>query len=439
MSVVDGKELFLKAKVVVWLVRDTVRVTDNPVLCSAEIEARRQQAVLITLACLEPRRWVDQQYGLDRIGCHWARFRAQSLVDLRRLLQIHGGSLWASAEDPVDAVTRIGEQFSVQTIITDFPLSTEERLENASLTNGGYRVVEVATDELFQEGQLPFEIGDLPATFSKFRKVIERKSELVPFRPVAVPLLSQSPAQSWPDPVEWLEALQFKSPLREEVTTTGGETAAFKHWQNYLGAKALSHYKITRNSFFGPMQSSHLSAWLSHGCISPRQIWWDILEYEMREGANESTYWLRFELLWREFFRWYSRVHDWNLFCKSGPAQQVVSGDHNQTRFRQWTTGMTGCDVVDASMRELNATGWMSNRGRQLVASQLIYELNLDWRLGAAYFESRLVDYDVASNWGNWAYIAGVGPDPRGGRIFNLNEQAERYDPDRCYRSNWLP
>ena len=428
----------MNARAVVWLVRDTVRVTDNPVLCSAVMEAGQQQAVLISLACLEPRRWANQQYGLDRIGRHWARFRGQSLIDLRRLLKTYGGSLWISPEDPVDAVTRIGDQFSVQTIITDLPLSTEERLENASLTKGGYRVIEVATDELFQVEQLPFELEDLPATFSKFRKVIEKKPELVPFRPVAVPPLSQSPGQSWPDPVECLEALQFKSPLREEVTTTGGETAAFEHWQNYLGAKALSHYKITRNSFSGPMQSSHLSAWLSHGCISPRQVWWDILEYEMREGANESTYWLRFELLWREFFRWYSRAHDWKLFRKSGPANQVVSGDHNQARFTQWTSGMTGCEVVDASMRELNSTGWMSNRGRQLVASQLIYELNLDWRLGAAYFESRLVDYDVASNWGNWTYIAGVGPDPRGGRIFNLNEQAERHDPDRRYRSTWL-
>ncbi len=95
-------------------------------------------------------------------------------------------------------------------------------------------------------------------------------------------------------------------------------------------------------------------------------------------------------------------------------------------------------DIVDASMRELQATGWISNRARQLVASYLIYEAGLDWRLGAAWFESRLVDFDVASNWGNWAYIAGVGPDPRGGRIFNLELQAERYDPEHSYRKRWL-
>jgi len=89
-------------------------------------------------------------------------------------------------------------------------------------------------------------------------------------------------------------------------------------------------------------------------------------------------------------------------------------------------------------MRELAQTGWLSNRARQLAASYLIYDLNLDWRLGAAWFESQLVDFDVASNWGNWAYIAGVGPDPRGGRIFNVESQAERYDSDQHYRTRWL-
>jgi deoxyribodipyrimidine photo-lyase len=147
---------------------------------------------------------------------------------------------------------------------------------------------------------------------------------------------------------------------------------------------------------------------------------------------------LRFELLWREFFHWYSRVSDWTLFRKSGPEARKVAGDQCDKRFQRWVAGATGCDIVDAAMRELQTTGWMSNRARQLVASQLIYEMNLDWRLGAAYFESQLVDYDVASNWGNWAYIAGVGPDPRGGRVFNLDEQARRYDPQGVYRQRWL-
>jgi deoxyribodipyrimidine photo-lyase len=293
-------------------------------------------------------------------------------------------------------------------------------------------------DDLFRFEQLPFELDELPATFSKFRKIVEKKPGLVPDPPVEMHELTPCMEQPWPDPVEWTETFDSQLSPRAEVETCGGETQAQRHWTTYLDARALSHYKQTRNAFCGPMQSSHLSAWLAHGCLSARQIWSDTLAYEAREGANESTYWLRFELLWREYFRWYARVSDWTLFRRNGPIDKDVSGDHNNTRFDGWKTGHTNCDIVDAAMRELNETGWMSNRARQLVASHLIYELNLDWRLGAAYFESQLIDFDVASNWGNWAYIAGVGPDPRGGRIFNLNDQADRYDPDQSYRRRWL-
>jgi deoxyribodipyrimidine photo-lyase len=89
-------------------------------------------------------------------------------------------------------------------------------------------------------------------------------------------------------------------------------------------------------------------------------------------------------------------------------------------------------------MRELNLSGFMSNRGRQNVASMLAKSLRLDWRMGASYFESQLVDYEVTSNWGNWAYNAGVGNDPRD-RYFNIVKQAKRYDGDGDYVRHWLP
>ena len=89
-------------------------------------------------------------------------------------------------------------------------------------------------------------------------------------------------------------------------------------------------------------------------------------------------------------------------------------------------------------MQQLNQTGFMSNRGRQLVASCFVHELGLDWRFGAAYFEMMLIDYDVASNYGNWQYLAGVGSDPRGHRKFNLSKQTEIYDPDKSFINNWI-
>ena len=88
-------------------------------------------------------------------------------------------------------------------------------------------------------------------------------------------------------------------------------------------------------------------------------------------------------------------------------------------------------------MQQLVATGWCSNRGRQIAASCLVNELQLDWRYGAAFFEKHLIDYDVACNYGNWQYLAGVGADPRGGRHFDLEKQTQTYDPEGTFTRKW--
>ena len=106
------------------------------------------------------------------------------------------------------------------------------------------------------------------------------------------------------------------------------------------------------------------------------------------------------------------------------------------TVFKKWISGQTKEPFVNANMLELKKTGWMSNRGRQNAASYFAKELFMDWRIGAAYFESLLIDYDVHSNYGNWMYIAGVGNDPRN-RKFNIRSQADRYDENGKFQQLW--
>ncbi len=109
----------------------------------------------------------------------------------------------------------------------------------------------------------------------------------------------------------------------------------------------------------------------------------------------------------------------------------------NQIHIDNWINGTTSEPFVNANMIELKKTGWMSNRGRQNVASYFAKELEIDWRIGAAYFEAMLIDYDVHSNYGNWMYVSGVGNDPRD-RKFNIKLQAERYDPQGKFQNIWL-
>jgi deoxyribodipyrimidine photo-lyase len=133
------------------------------------------------------------------------------------------------------------------------------------------------------------------------------------------------------------------------------------------------------------------------------------------------------------------RVAGATSFAASGPAGVPVSWSHDRANFDRWLAGETGYPLVDAAMRELVATGHCSNRARQVVASFLVQHLGIDWRWGAWAFQGLLIDHDVASNWGNWAYLAGVGADPRGFRVFNPVKQARDHDPDGAYVRHWLP
>ncbi|MGA1624603.1 MAG: FAD-binding domain-containing protein, partial [Prochlorothrix sp.] len=152
-----------------------------------------------------------------------------------------------------------------------------------------------------------------------------------------------------------------------------------------------------------------------------------------------STYWMVFELLWRDFFRFTAAQAGSTLFRSSGIQGLDVPWTVDWELFDRWRSGQTGYPFVDANLRELAATGFMSNRGRQNVASFLTKNLGLDWRMGAEWFESLLIDYDGCSNWGNWNYTAGVGNDGRGFRYFNLVKQARDYDPQGDYVRHWIP
>ena len=160
-------------------------------------------------------------------------------------------------------------------------------------------------------------------------------------------------------------------------------------------------------------------------------------KYEQEVVRNQDTYWLIFELIWRDYFKYISLKHGDHIFHLEGIRGEKYAWGHSREALENWINGQTENDFVNANMRELSQTGWMSNRGRQNVASYWSKSLEQDWRTGAAWFESMLLDYDVHSNWGNWMYNSGVGNDPRD-RKFNPSLQAERYDPKGAYRRLWL-
>ena len=143
---------------------------------------------------------------------------------------------------------------------------------------------------------------------------------------------------------------------------------------------------------------------------------------------------------WRDYFRLVMEKFGAALFSRNGISARGTRSPQGRdaVTFEKWMSGTTGHRFIDASMRELRLTGFMSNRSRQNVASHFVHDLGMDWRIGAQYFEALLVDYDVYSNWGNWAYVAGVGNDPREHRRFDIAHQAKVYDPQGAYQALWL-
>ena len=313
-------------------------------------------------------------------------------------------------------------------------LKVKERLNNT-------RVLWVETYDqfLFHPDDLPFEIQDTPKVFTHFRKQCEKSVAVR--SPIQINSLSLENKVSNTSHVPTLIDLGFENFTSDHRTVfpfNGGENQGRARMKNYFWeTRCLSYYKKTRNGLLGIDYSSKLSAWLANGSISPRTIYFEILKYEEEVEQNESTYWLIFELMWRDFFKYISMKHGSDLFKLGGILQKKYKWSRNQKDIDEWVTGKTKEGFVNANMLELKNTGWMSNRGRQNVASFFAKELELDWRIGAAYFESLLIDYDVHSNYGNWSYVAGVGNDPRD-RKFNIQIQSERYDPNQAYRDLWL-
>jgi deoxyribodipyrimidine photo-lyase len=223
----------------------------------------------------------------------------------------------------------------------------------------------------------------------------------------------------------------------------------------------MTQYKDTRNGLLGVDFSTKLSAWLALGCITARQIHRSLLAFEdgsdggkwkgvpgYGKGENQGTAAVRFELLWRDYMRLCTRKFGPRLFHLGGfrnddsyPWKMPSKGQPQlQEILIRFLNGTTGTGLIDASQRELLLTGYTSNRARQNVASFLSKHLGLNWMLGAEWYESLLVDYDVSSNWGNWQYVAGVGNDPRGeARVFNPIKQAFDYDADGEYIKAWVP
>jgi deoxyribodipyrimidine photo-lyase len=425
--------------VLVWFKTD-LRVADNETL----IKAIANYKQVIPVYCFDDVHFETTPYGFKKTGSFRAQFLLESLQDLDKNLRALGSGLIVVKGKPEIEIPKLVNQYQAQKVFAKKEVAFEEKQTEKAVQEELFKLrcefETVSTSTLYHPEDLPFSIKNIPDVFTNFRRKTEQDAVIrKPFAKPSQILSPEIPALQLPTLKE-LGLVRIKMDERAAILFKGGETEALKRMQHYFyDTQSLSNYKATRNEMTGADYSSKFSAWLAMGCISPRFIYAAIKKYESQFGSSDSTYWLVFELLWRDFFRFMFKKHQTKFFLYKGiKTDKANSTSLNKKLLSQWINGTTASDFINANMLELKQTGFMSNRGRQNTASYFCNELNMDWRLGAAYFETQLIDYDVSSNWGNWAYLAGVGNDPRGHRYFNIEKQAHEYDKNKEFRKLWL-
>ncbi|WZZ84924.1 hypothetical protein YC2023_113503 [Brassica napus] len=304
-----------------------------------------------------------------------------------------------------------------------------ERLVDKALkrVGNGTKLELIWGSTMYHKDDLPFDVLELPDIYTQFRKSVEANCRIRSSTRIPVSIGPTPCVDNWGD-VPTLGQLGLEP---QEVNLPEKIFRERIRRKRHVSLRRKAHdllkvYKETRNGMLGPDYSTKFSPWLAFGCISPRFIYEEVVQ-EMCKGNGVKI-----------------------RGCLS-PGEMARQGVY---------------PLIDANMKELSTTGFMSNRGRQIVCSFLVRDMGLDWRMGAEWFETCLLDYDPCSNYGNWTYgagttthatcgfiiemetfhqdehfvlpIEGVGNDPREDRYFSIPKQAQNYDPEGEYVAFWV-
>lgn len=432
----------MKRRAIVWF-RQDLRIHDNEAIQTA----LRNADEIIPVYVFDERIFTGKtHFGFRKTERQRAQFILESIADLRQNLRNLGSDLIIRIGKPEEILPEIAYSAKVEWIVCNRERTRDEvAIQDAveqKLWILGVELWYSRGKMLYYTQDLPMPVNHTPDTFTQFRKENE---SLTPIRlglpsPTFLPKIPEIGLE--PGDIPILSDFGYTAPITDMPSVfKGGETEALKRLRYFLWEKDLIvHFKETRNTLGDPDGSSRFSSWLAQGCLSPKFVYHELKRYEHERQQNESTYLLVYELLWRDFLRLMGKKHGSKIFLKGGPRN---TPDQNLTndwdKFQLWAEGKTGMPLIDANMRELAATGWISGKGRQLVAHYLIKELKVNWQMGAEWFESLLLDYDPCSNWGNWNLAAGVSSDNKEDRTINLLSQMKTLDPKGEYVKKWCP
>ena len=416
----------MKRPVLLWLRRD-FRLADHPALTAAVETGSPIIPVVIN----------DEVMSSLGAAAGWRMAEAIAHFDTR--LSVLGSKLVLRSGNAVEVLRQLAAETGAQSVYWSrwyepSGVARDKSVKAALVADGidarsfpGFLVFEPWTVETGQ--------GRPYSVYSPFWRAVRD-------RPVAEPLpapdILKAP-DAWPDSEkisEWSLGAGMSRGAAVVARHAGiGEMVAMSRLDRFC-AERLGAYKEDRNR---PdlEATSRLSENLTYGEISPRTVW-HRGQRALQSGAAGAEHFLK-ELVWREF-AWHLLWYAPNLATKNWREKwDAFPWQGASEKSQAWCFGETGIEMVDAGMRELYVTGTMHNRVRMIAASYLTKHLGTDWRIGRAWFEETLIDWDPAANAMGWQWVAGCGPDAAPYfRIFNPDTQAQTYDPERKYRGNFL-
>lgn len=420
----------MSKRILVWF-RNDLRLHDNEML----VEAIAKSDCILPVYFFDPRQFETTPYGTLKTGVNRARFILENVEALRQSFIRLGGNILIATGRPEDFLPDLVKQYEITEVYHHREVANEETAVSMQVEDLLWKLKvnlkHFIGHTLYNKEDLPFPIKDIPDVFTQFKKKTERDALVKPciLTPTVINFLEVE---------EWGEVPLISELLPNEQTDSlnpvfkGGEDEALKHLHDFLHAgegMASANATVKKNEV-----AANLSTWLAVGSLSPREVYWKLKEAEANYGLKPYFGQIVLGLLWRDYFRFMFKKYGNTFFKQEGFKQEMESMPLQETTsLNQWKNASTGHTVVDALMNELNTVGYINNSARILVASYLVCELKVNWVMGAAYFEEKLVDYCPASNWGNWANVAGVGNDQRLSGNFNFEKQLKAFNPKGVY------
>lgn len=421
----------MSKKILVWF-RNDLRMHDNEML----VESIAKSDEILPVYCFDPRQFEPTRYHSIKTGAVRAQFLLESVQALRQSFQKFGGDILILQGKPEELLPQLVSEHEIAEVYHHREVASEETAVSVAVEDLLWKLrvnlKHFIGHTLYNKEDLPFPIKDIPDVFTQFKKKTERDAIVKPCFPTPEKI-TFTQLENWGEMPMLADLV-----VNEELDLTavnefkGGEEEAFKHLYDFLHTgedMALANASLKKSEVV-----SKLSPWLALGCLSPREVYWKMKEAEANYGLKPYFNQIVLGLLWRDYYRFMFKKYGNTFFKPEGFKKdaQVISLSDSEL-LHSWKTGNTGHPLVDAIMQELNQTGYINNASRLLVATYLVYELKVNWVMGAAYLEEKLIDYCPASNWGNWANIAGVGNDQRLTNSFDFEKQLKAFDPKGVY------